>query len=111
VQAAGERCSPSQVSSLLPWPHRRPPRGQARGALTVRAQVVSAASGQAGIDGAAELVRSRRPAPDSATRAETPLAVVTLRWEGPGGRPDDTRARNVVTDRPRLVASIEFLRN
>ena len=84
---------------------------QSRGTLIVRAQVISAAPGQAGRDGAAALVRSRRPAPDSATRAETPLAVVTLRWEGPGGRPDDRRVGEAVMDRPRLVASIEFLRN
>ena len=84
---------------------------QSRGTLTVRAQVLSAAPGLAGMDGAAALVRSRRPAIDSATRAETPLAVVTLRWERAGGRPDDRRVREAVTDRPRLVASIEFLRN
>lgn len=84
---------------------------QSRGSLTARAQVVSAAPGQAGLAGAAALVRSRRPALDSATRAETPLAVVSLRWEGPDGRPDDQRVREIVTDRPRLVASIEFLRN
>ena len=84
---------------------------QSRGTLTVRARVVSAAPGRAGMEGAAALVRSRRPALDSATRAETPLAVVTLRWEGPGGRPEDRRVREALSDRPRLVASIEFLRN
>ena len=84
---------------------------QSRGTLTARAQVVSAAPGQAGMDGAAALVRSRRPALDSATRAETPLALVTLRWEGHDGRPDDRRVRETVADRPRLVVSIEFLRN
>lgn len=83
---------------------------QSRGTLTVRAQVLPAAPGQAGIDRAAALVRSHRPALDRATRAETPLAVVTLRWEGRDGRPDDNRPR-AATERPRLVASIEFLRN
>ena len=84
---------------------------QSRGTLAVRAQVVSAAPGQAGRDGAAALLRSGRPALNSAIRAETPLAVVTLRWEGPGDRPGDRRVREAVADRPRLVASIEFLRN
>jgi hypothetical protein len=84
---------------------------QARGTMTVRAQVVSAAPGQAGIDGTAELVRSRRPALDSATRAETRFAVVTLRWEGRGGRSGEGRVKEAGTDRPRLVASIQFLRN
>jgi hypothetical protein len=84
---------------------------QSRGTLTARAQVVSAAPGQAGMDGAAALVRSRHPALDSATRAETPFAVVTLRWEEQAGRPDGRRVSETVTDRPRLVASIEFLRN
>jgi hypothetical protein len=84
---------------------------QTRGTMTARAQVLSAAPGQAGIAGAAQLVRARRPALDSATRAETPLAVVTLRWERPGGHSATGRAKEAGTDRPRLVASIEFLRN
>jgi hypothetical protein len=84
---------------------------QARGTIAVRAQVLSAAPGQAGIDGAAQLVRARRPAFDSAARAETPLAVVTLRWEGGGGRPAEGRLKEADSDRPRLVASIQFLRN
>lgn len=84
---------------------------QARGAVTVQAQVVSAAPGQAGIEGAAELLRSRRPALDSATRAETALAVVSLRWEVRGSPPDEGRVGEADRARPRLVASIEFLRN
>jgi hypothetical protein len=84
---------------------------QSRGTLTARAQVVSAAPGQAGMEGAAALVRSRRPALDSATRAETGLAIVTLRWEREDELPARGRIEESDPDRPRLVASIQFLRN
>jgi hypothetical protein len=99
------------ILTLLAVTSPRAASAQARGTMAVRAQVLSAAPGQAGIDGAARLVRTRRPAPDSATRAETQLAVVTLRWEGGGGRPAERRVQEADSDRPRLVASIEFLRN
>jgi hypothetical protein len=88
---------------------------QARGSMTVRAQVISAAPGRAGVEGAAELMRTRRPALDSVIRAETSFAVVTVRWlgsrdRGREGRPTAQHSE-AESERPRLVASIEFLRN
>jgi hypothetical protein len=88
---------------------------QARGTMTAHAQVISAAPGRAGIEGAAELARSRRPARDSVARTETPFAVVTVRWLGSWGASRDSRQaaerQAAESERPRLVASIEFLRN
>jgi hypothetical protein len=88
---------------------------QARGTVTARAQVISAAPGRAGIEGAAELVRSRQRAHDSVARAETPFAVVTVRWLGSWDAGRDSRQaaerQRAESERPRLVASIEFLRN
>jgi hypothetical protein len=85
---------------------------QSRGSVVARAQVLEAAPGRAGIEGAARLVKGwHTAAKDSTSRLETRYATVSLAPQAESDVLSQSRSSRDVPRRAAVLVSVQFLRN